>query len=375
MNQGIHLTLLMGVGVPLPVPKPVIEALESVQISHNTDSPSGFDLKFKFSSNSVLTTLLMLMGQQGPFIRTIIIVTHNGRPHVLMDGMIANQAFQPDVQTGKSTLTLKGQDLTSVMDLVEIKGIPFPGMPPSARVLTILGKYAPLGVIPIVIPSLIPDVPIPTEKIPSQNGTDKQYIDFLGQEVGHVFYVDPGPAPGTSTAYWGPQNHLGTGPPLPALSVNMDAYTNVESLSVQFDGSTKKLPLLNIFVKELKTTIPIPLPDITPLSPLLGAVPIPPQDVKFLETGKDTPTKAALKGIAAAVNSSHVVKVSGSLDVMRYGSILKARRLIGVRGAGVALDGMYFIKSVTHNIKKGEFKQDFVLSRNALVSNTPVVPV
>ena len=375
MNQGIHLTLLMGVGVPLPVPKPVIEALESVQISHNTDSPSGFDLKFKFSSNSVLTTLLMLMGQQGPFIRTIIIVTHNGRPHVLMDGMIANQAFQPDVQTGKSTLTLKGQDLTSVMDLVEIKGIPFPGMPPSARVLTILGKYAPLGVIPIVIPSLIPDVPIPTEKIPSQNGTDKQYIDFLGQEVGHVFYVDPGPAPGTSTAYWGPQNHLGTGPPLPALSVNMDAYTNVESLSVQFDGSTKKLPLLNIFVKELKTTIPIPLPDITPLSPLLGAVPIPPQDVKFLETGTDTPTKAALKGIAAAVNSSHVVKVSGSLDVMRYGSILKARRLIGVRGAGVALDGMYFIKSVTHNIKKGEFKQDFVLSRNALVSNTPVVPV
>ena len=42
----------------------------------------------------------------------------------------------------------------------------------------------------------------------------------------------------------------------------------------------------------------------------------------------------------------------GSLDVTRYGGILKARQLVGVRGAGPAFDGLYYVKNVTHKIKK-----------------------
>ena len=48
---------------------------------------------------------------------------------------------------------------------------------------------------------------------------------------------------------------------------------------------------------------------------------------------------------------------------------------MGVRGAGLAYDGLYYVKSVTHDIKKGEYKQSFTLSRNALISTTPMVPV
>jgi hypothetical protein len=36
---------------------------------------------------------------------------------------------------------------------------------------------------------------------------------------------------------------------------------------------------------------------------------------------------------------------------------------------------MYYVKSVTSNLKRGEFKQSFSLSRDGLVSITPrVVP-
>jgi hypothetical protein len=66
---------------------------------------------------------------------------------------------------------------------------------------------------------------------------------------------------------------------------------------------------------------------------------------------------------------------SGSLDVLRYGRLLKARQLVGVRGAGMAFDGLYFVKSVTSTMKRGEFKQSFELTRNGLVSITPTVPV
>ena len=65
----------------------------------------------------------------------------------------------------------------------------------------------------------------------------------------------------------------------------------------------------------------------------------------------------------------------GSLDVLRYGRLLKPRQLVGVRGAGLAFDGLYFVKSVTSTMKRGEFKQSFELTRNGLVSITPTVPV
>ena len=60
--------------------------------------------------------------------------------------------------------------------------------------------------------------------------------------------------------------------------------------------------------------------------------------------------------------------------MLRYGRMLKARGLVGVRGAGVAYDGLYYVKSVTSRLKRGEFKQSFELTRNGLVSITPSVP-
>ena len=47
---------------------------------------------------------------------------------------------------------------------------------------------------------------------------------------------------------------------------------------------------------------------------------------------------------------------------------------MSVRGAGVAYDGFYYVTSVTHKIKRGEYKQDFRLARDGLISLTPVVP-
>ena len=32
-----------------------------------------------------------------------------------------------------------------------------------------------------------------------------------------------------------------------------------------------------------------------------------------------------------------------------------------MRGAGPAFDGLYYVKSVTHDIKRGEYKQNFTL--------------
>ena len=88
-----------------------------------------------------------------------------------------------------------------------------------------------------------------------------------------------------------------------------------------------------------------------------------------------TPLQGIVIGLAKAAKYSEVVYADGKLDVLRYGRPLKARKLVGVRGAGTAFDGLYYVKKVTHRIKRGEYKQDFSLSRNGLVSTFPQVPV
>ena len=207
-----------------------------------------------------------------------------------------------------------------------------------------------------------------------QQGTDLDHIRRLADMVGYVFYLVPGPAVGSSVAYWGPQ--IKWGPVQPALSIDADAFTNVDSLSFSFKSQETSLPILIIQEPITKAPIPIPIPDINPLTPPLGAVPpIPTQFPIINGVAKLPPVRALLTGLAKQAQQADAVTASGSLDVLRYGQVLNARSLVGVRGAGTAFDGLWYVTGVTHSLKRGEYKQDFTLSRNGLISTLPSVAV
>src|SRR5262249_25948116 len=151
---------------------------------------------------------------------------------------------------------------------------------------------------------------------------------------------DPGPTAGQSKGYWGPQVKIGS--PQPALSIDMDAYTNVESLHFNFDQEKKKIPIVYIYVQEAGVTVPIPMPPDNPPNPPLGAIPplptnlLPPDLTPFREdVAKMQIPQAIMMGLAEAAQNAEAVSCEGSLDVTRYGGILKARQLVGVRGAGM----------------------------------------
>jgi hypothetical protein len=246
-------------------------------------------------------------------------------------------------------------------------------MSPDLRVLTILAKYGMFGMVPEVIPVPTPDIPIPVEQIPSQKKTDLQYIQQLAQEAGYVFYITPGPFPGMNQAYWGPQIRVGI--PQQSLNVNMDSWTNVESLNFRYQPQNSVLPIVFIQEPITKMVLPIPIPPVTPFNPPLGiAVPIPQKIEQMDSTAQLTPAQALMQGMAKAVENADVVTGDGTLDVLRYGQVLRARSLVGVRGAGIAFDGLHYVDSTTHRLKPGEYKQSFVLKRNALISNLPMVP-
>jgi len=373
MLKGVYLTLMIGPAVPIVAPQLVVDALTDVQVTAGIDK-SAFQLTFGVGKSSTLLTTMLPAGYLDPIItRVVIIATVNGIPNVLMDGMITKQDVTPSDEPGKTTITVTGEDLSVLMDLVEMPFRVFPGMNDAAQVALILATYAALGVAPIVIPPIFPDTPIPTKEIPTQSGTDLAYIKHLATTNGYVFYVEPGPVPLTNIAYWGPDIRIPI--PQPALNINMDAASNVDSLNFSLDGLTKELTVMTVLDPVTgKIPIPIPVPNISILRPPLGAKVAPPFKVKFYENGaKLTVTKAIARALGISFNSNDSITANGSLNVVRYGGVLKSRQLVGVRGAGLAYDGLYYVKSVTHNIKRGEYKQNFTLSRDGQISLTPVV--
>jgi hypothetical protein len=373
MASGFYLTLLIGAVVPIPAPRAVLDALTEVEVTRATEEPGGFRLSFTLSNRSPLHTVFLVTAAQTPLLRLIIVVTINGVPHVLADGVTTNCEVSSGGQPGQSTLSIIGEDLTKLMDLVEFSGLPYPAMPAEARVALILAKYAAFGVVPLVIPSLFPDVPLPVDEIPKHEGTDLAYVNQLAEDAGYVFYITPGPAPGMNVAYWGPPIKVGV--PQPALNLDMDAHTNVESLSFNYRTAETTLPVVYVQNRESRIPIPIPIPNVNPLQPPLGLLPPLPTRVTFMhETANLSPMAAIARGLAEASRSADAVSGNGSLNVVRYGRLLTARQLVGVRGAGVAYDGLYYVSRVTSTIKRGEFKQSFELTRNGLVSITPVVP-
>lgn len=370
MADGFYLTLLVGPVVPVPAPPALVDALTSAQVTVSAGQRSGFQLTFAVSKRSSIQEHLLPAGFFDPGTRVVLMVVVNGLPEVLIDGVITRQDLSASDTPGRSTLNVTGEDVSVMMSLKQEQlGWPFPV---EARVALIVAKYFRYGMIPLVVPMPLPDVPVPTAEIPQQAATDLDYVTQLADDTGYVFYVEPGPVPGVNIAYWGPEVRIGI--PQPALSVDMDAAGNVESMTFGFDGLSREQVTIVVQEPTTKIGIPIPLPDVSILRPPLALRQAPSLRTRPIrDVAKLKPTRAALVGLSRAAQSSDAVTGSGQLDVLRYGRPLKARRLVGVRGAGIAYDGLYYVRSVTHTIKRGEYKQSFSLTRNGLVPLTPAV--
>jgi len=368
----LRLTLLMGPQIAVPVPQPVTDALLSAQVTVTAGQRSGFQLGFDLAKNGVINTTLLPNGFFDPKTRVILVATVSGTPTVLMDGVLIRQEVGVSNQPGQSTLTVTGEDLTVLMDLEERPGQAFPSMRHAAQVSMIIGRYAQYGITPLVIPEIYPDTPMPTQRIDFQKGTDLGYLNELAKANGYTFYLDFGPQAGMSRGYWGPEVRLGT--PQHALTVNTDGLANVDQMTFSFDGTAREDPQVRIQIPATHVSEVLPVPEVSVLRPPLARRPAPALKKKVIaDTAKKSVSSALAEALARAAESADAVNGSGQLDVLRYGYVLRPRELVGVRGAGITYDGLYYVKSVTHNLKRGSYTQNFTLNREGLVSLTQTV--
>ena len=374
---GVHLTLWIGPTVPKPASLDLLEALESVEITHPDKGQSGFQMTFQAgrSGSDFLDYPALLGTEVRPFSRVILMVTFDAVPQVLMDGIITNQQLAPRDEPGSSTLTVTGEDVSVMMDLEE-KSAEHPSQDETAIATKLVLSYAQYGLAAEVVPPPTLDVPLPIERTLVQQATDLAYLREMADRYAYVFYVTPGPLPLANLAYWGPPKRSAM--PQKALSVNMGPDSNVALISFQYDAMAAATIASSVQDRTTNQTLPVE----TFASTRIPLVSQPALIANFANTRKRLLSNRSGLNHAQAFaraqastdqTSESAVTASGELDTARYGNILSPRSLVDLRGAGYTYDGTYYVQSVTHSIRKGEYKQRFSLAREGVGALSPVV--
>jgi hypothetical protein len=364
---GLRLILLMGQTVPLPVPLAVSTAFTRLEVTNDAQGQDGFQITFTLGRDTVVDYSLLQSGLVDTFNRVVIGVLLGAVPQVLIDGIITHHQLAPGAEPGRASLTITGRDVSQLLDLEE-KNEKFDNQPDFLIVMRLLSQYAQYGLVPLVNPTT--DVPIMLQRIPRQYETDLKFIQRLAERNGFVFYIEPLTL-GVNTAYWGPENRLGL--PQPALSLNMGAHTNVNSLNFSQDALAPVSTSATVVEPISKTAIPIPSLPSLHIPPLVSS-PTPARRKVFLRnSANQNPGQAATSAIATISRSPDSVQGEGELDGVQYGSVLRARHLVGVRGVGLTYDGNYYVRRVTHSLENGKYSQRFTLSREGTGALLPVV--
>jgi hypothetical protein len=375
---GVRLNLLIGrEPFAAPAPPSVLEALADVEVTHSDRERSGFRLTFAIGRSGPLDFLdFDLVGS--PLLqeksRVVLTVLFNITPRVIMDGIVTRRDLVPGDAPGEARLVLSGHDLSLVLDR-EHKTVEHPAQDETVIVNKIAGSYARYGLVPKVVPPTVIDPPIPIERTPQQACTDWGYLQRMAKRFGYVTYVEPGPAPLTNTLYWGPPVR----PDLPQkpLNVNLGPITNVINVSAAADALATTL--VETKVKDPRTGQDVPVLAAFSTRPPLGLLQTALLDLGSLRkvrmpTSGLSPTRAMAwaQGLLDA-STDDSITVSGTLDSVKYNDVLRAGRHVDLRGVGFQFDGTYLTRSVTHQVTRGAYTQDFSLSRAELGARSPLV--
>lgn len=376
---GIRMTLLLGFGpVVLPAPAEALESIETFEIKMSAIASSGFKLVLHAGREGPLG----LLGP--PFVsdprfqrdaRIVVAVLFGVKPVAVFDGVITKSQYLPGMGDNEGKLVLLGRDLSHLLDLEE-RSTEHPAMDETVIGNLITAEYGLYGIIPVIMPPVVIDPPIPVDRTPHQACTDMEYLRRMARRHGYKTFIDPGPVPGTSQLYWGPIPRPGL--PQKTLSVNLGPMTDATDVTITHNGETLTTVSAQVHDRNTGQTTPVEAPVATTAPQ--GAAPD-----SLTRFGQTRTTRMQTSGLNAMqayaraqgiVNRSaeDVVEVTGTVNTVRYNDVLKPYQTVLLRGVGPIYNGSYTVAEVRHRISPGDYSQTFTLRRGELYALSPVVP-
>jgi hypothetical protein len=380
MLGGVTYTVLIGLP-PVPLPQPLLSALQKIEVETSTELASVFRLRFGISQTAIGDWDLLMPQYEELFFRPMTLVQIRVKigieiPKAIINGYITNQKILYDDEGGASAMEITGMDATMMMNLQE-KVIPWPLPNDGAVAAAIFAQY---GIVPMVSPTL-PFNLDPTD-MTVQRGTDIRFLRRLAQRNGFECFVQPQPQSGIDFGYFGPPLNI-PGLPQAVLNVKMGSQTNVTEFKIRYDMVKPTLAVsagIDVMTRSPAIAIsvapsvsPPPTGGLYPWGAPMGLQdatlralggPHPPPMVLPAQTGVMALPGLAIVNQAIANRSSWAVVAEGTAGA--DAGMLSVGGIVNVRGAGMAFNGAYYVIRVAHTFDCGAYTQKFEARRNAI---------
>ncbi|HYJ78720.1 MAG TPA: hypothetical protein VEW03_03885 [Longimicrobiaceae bacterium] len=301
-----------------------------------------------------------------PWNRVTIVAAFRDHSDVIIDAYISHVNVATDRQQGTMTVQIRGVDASYRLNLEEkckvwtADSVSGGELTYEEIARTVLGTYK--------LRPVLPTTPAtgggPTPAV-VQRGTDLRFLRELARRKGYEFYVRGG------DAHFHPPDLTGT--PQKLIAVNFGEETNCDTLTVNVDGTLPTRAVMSRIdpltgqpetVTSTGSELP-PLGTMT-LDSLRGASSVPQTTVAVRRQGAGT--RAQMQDYVNGLLRRHAwwVVARGTLDGLRYGRVLRSRKLVTIKGLGRVYNGNYYVRKVTHTLGPRSYSMQFEAGRNAL---------
>jgi phage protein D len=198
----------------------------------------------------------------------------------------------------------------------------------------------------------------------TQRHTDLRFVRELARRRGYEFYVRG------ADAHFHPPELDGT--PQRLIAVNFGEQTNCDDLTIDVDGTRPTEALIsriNPDTGEPETTTVTESGDApmgtTPLSELRGAG-FPQTRVMIRRQSPASSVDMQRRAQALLRRHGWWITAHGALDGLRYGRVLRSKKLVTIKGLGRDHASNYYVRKVEHSLTSRTYTMNFEAVRNSV---------
>lgn len=344
-----------------PAPPELIDVIQTLEVEDHAEMADMVRLSVAISIKDGCSSWNVVDENVFPRLSKLHIDVNvgSGKTEPLIEAYVIETNADFANQPGQSVLNVVAMEPTVLMNLSETVH-PWPNMADSDIAEQIFDSYK-FGT------DIDPTQPSRDENDHTeiQRGTDIQFLQALAKRNGYECYVEMNPDTGVVEGHFhAPRLQK---PPQGVLSVNMGDATNVNSFHARYDmlkPTTASAQNLDVHSKDPQSANSDSEADKS-----LGTA-------STVSTNNSRQTLLSGTGLAdtgelqtaaqAEVDrSSWAITAEGEINTVAYGDVLRAKRPVMVRGAGLQFSGTYYVESVLHSFTGDGYSQQFSLKRNA----------
>ncbi|AKC86785.1 phage late control D family protein [Pseudoxanthomonas suwonensis] len=336
----------------------LLHCIRSVTVDEDLDAGSSCAVELEACRNDDGSWPYLADPNLQVWNRVTVYAAFPGRTELVFDGYISHINARTNDEAANMTVQILGVDASYHMNQEEKTRI-WRGKTYEKIASEIIEHYG--------FKAVVADPPGTGEAPPqvAQRSTDHRFLRELARRRGYEFYVLG------ANAYFRPA--VLSGQPQKLIAVNFGEQTNCHGLQFDADGTAPTEAQVSYFDAmegqartDLAHSSGLPSLGADPLSALRGAIRMPQARRIARGLGFHAGTQAAEYAAGMLRRHGWWITARGTLNGLRYGAVLRIRKLVTVKGAGARYNGNYYVRKVQHRLAPRSYEMQFELSRNAL---------